>query len=318
VTPTEAYIGNFAYALGPTRATVEAAESRGGLVSTAEALRQAGFRQHWTSGPDLSAYDLACRAVEQISAHLVGCDAIVYATSIPANASLGNEDQLRASRDVKHLMDFPASHLQTEFGLESAFVVGLDQQACTGMLGSIRVARALLLAEPELNRVLCVTADRFPEGALYEQAYNLISDGAAACIVSSATSRFRILACHGVTNGGLVTATDDETLGSFFSYSHRVIKETLARAGLGVMDIDHVAAQNTNPKAWQILGRMLGIDPERVHASSLPDVAHVIACDNIINLIRLLEEDRVAPGERVLMLMAGYGMHWQCVILEKC
>src|SRR5690606_39577843 len=62
----------------------------------------------------------------------------------------------------------------------SDLAIGLGQQACTSMLGSLRIARALLRDEPELGRILCVSADRFPDGAEHEQAYNLISDGAAA------------------------------------------------------------------------------------------------------------------------------------------
>lgn len=75
-------------------------------------------------------------------------------------------------------MDFPASHLHADFGLHRAIVVGLHQQACTGMLGALHLARLMLRSEPETARVLCVTADRFPSDALYEQSYNLIGEKA--------------------------------------------------------------------------------------------------------------------------------------------
>ena len=119
---------------------------------------------------------------------------------------------MRPVRDVKELMDFPASRLQAEFGLSRAIVVGLHQQACTGMPGSLRVAGALLSTEPGWRRVLCVTADRFPPGAWYEQAYNLISDGGAACVVGRDPAPFRLLTVHQITNGGLAMAGDDEMM----------------------------------------------------------------------------------------------------------
>ena len=311
------FADHFTFALGQETASVEEAALSGKTVSSSAALAEAGFRRHHRCPPGTGAYDLAHRAVDQLHQHLTNVGAIVYATCIPVNANMADEMRFQQTGDVRHLMDFPASHLQVEFGLEGAMVIGLDQQACTGMLGSLRLARALLLAEPHLGQILCVTADRFPEGAVYEQAYNLISDGAAACIVSSEPTGFRILACHGVTNGALVKATADETVGSYFSYGHRVILETLARAGLSIGDIDYIVPQNTDGRAWQILSRLLGFDYRRVFAPSMPEVGHVISADNIINLKCLVDTGRLAPGQRVLLFMAGYGMNWQCVILER-
>src|SRR5262249_60255884 len=112
--------------------------------------------------------------------------------------------------------------------------VGLHLQACPLPRGPRRLVAAVPRSEPATGRVLCVTADRFPPGALYEQSYNLISDGAAACLVSSEPGSFRLVATHAITNGALAAASDDETVGAYFSYTHRAIQETLARAGLGL------------------------------------------------------------------------------------
>src|SRR5436309_5720572 len=182
----DVFVGPIGYALGAARSTVEEADARGLLVSGAAALRDAGFRAHHVCAPGESSYDLARAAVEPLRGELGDVGAIVYSTCIPRNGAIDGEEAFRASRDVKHLMDFPASHLQSDFGLDRALIVGLSQQACTGLLGSMRLARSLVLSEPGIERVLCLTSDRFPEGALYEQSYNLISDGAAACIVSRA------------------------------------------------------------------------------------------------------------------------------------
>ncbi len=264
-----------------------------------------------------TAYDFARQAVQTVERELGNVGAIIYSTCIPANANIGRADAYLESRDVKNLMDFPASHLQSDFGLDRAIVIGLSQQACTGLLGSLRLAQALLRSEPETERVLCLTSDRFPEGALYEQSYNLISDGAAACVVSLAPASFRLLAAHGITNGALAQASDDETAGSFFAYTHRVIQETLAKAGLQISDVAWFVAQNMNRKATDILARLLKFDPGRAVSPTLPEVAHVISGDNLINLKYLAERGQIQGGERVLLCMAGYGLNWQCVILEK-
>jgi 3-oxoacyl-[acyl-carrier-protein] synthase-3 len=314
---TEAFVSHFAYALGDVTNTVWQSAASGLLRSAPEMLQQAGFTRHHICTAATTAYDLARRAVASIEGSLGDVDAIVYSTCIPTNGNIGSLDSYRETRDVKHLMDFPASRLQSEFSLTKAMVIGINQQACTGMLGSLYLAKIMIAGDCRVKRVLCITADRFPERSLYEQAYNLISDGAAACVVSTEPEGFRILTGHAVTNGALSFASDDETVGSFFTYSHRVIHDTIEKAGLTINDIDWIVPQNTNGVAWQILSKLLPFDPERVYHPTLGTVGHVISGDNIINLKYLADRDVMQNGEKVLLFMAGYGLNWQSVILEK-
>lgn len=312
------YIHDLGYALGELTETVETAVDAGRTLSDATVLRSAGFDRHHRCGPQTSVYELARRTVEAIGRSAVaGSSAIVHATCLTYNGNLGSWSAFEQSRDVKHLMDFPASHLQTEFGLDDAIAIGLNQQACTAMLGSIRIAAGLLATEPGFDKILCLTADRFPEGAIYEQSYNLISDGGAGWMVSREPRGFRLLASHHITNGALVMASDDESVGTYFNYTFRLIRECLARAGTSMTDVTWIVPQNMNVKAWQILARLLKIDFERVYFDPLASVAHVISGDPVINLKHLDDTGKLAPGDRLLMVMAGYGMNWQCTLVEK-
>lgn len=314
----DAYVGCFGFALGSEKHGVEDSAAAGRTHNPAAAFVESGFRYHHLCADSETAYDLAAKAVaSMVDPGISDVDAIIYATCIPANANLGQPERFASTADVKHLMDFPVSRLQADLGLDRAFVVGIGQQACTSMLGSLRVAHGLIATDPELNRVLCVSADRFPPGATYEQAYSLISDGAAACIVSRQRGSYRLVAAHHITNGAMVCADDDETVGSYFAYTHRLVTELLIKAGLTAAQLDWVVPQNTDRKAWQILSRLLGIDGARVSCLSLADVAHVISGDNIINLAALDDSGGVASGHRILLTMAGYGMNWQGVVLEK-
>lgn len=315
---TGVFVDSWVYALGERKMHVGESAAAGRLLSDPADLESAGFRYHHVCEPGTGAYDLARTVGARLreAGELDGVDAIVYATCIPVNANVGAVADWERTRDVKYLMDFPAGRLQADLDLDGAVVIGLDQQACTAMLGSLRVAGAMLGAEPGWERVLCVTADRFPEGAVYEQAYNLISDGAAACVVSRRPTGLRLVTAHQITNGALGAASDDETVGSYFAYTHRLVRETLARAGLAPADIDWFVTQNTNDKAWQILARLLGVDHDRVWAPSMPDTGHVISADNVVNLSLLLESGRVRPGQRIALVMAGFGLNWQCVVLE--
>jgi len=312
---TSAFVAGLGFALGSRRYSVEESVEAGRTRTPAEPFLASGFCHHHVCAAEESAYDLALAATRAVGDELGHLDAIVYATCIPANANIAEPGRFRASTDVKDLMDFPASRLQTDLGQPDAFVVGVGQQACTSMLGGVRLAAGLIATDPSVDRVLCVSADRFPPGARYEQAYSLVSDGAAACIVSRATAAYRLVAAHQITNGALVSADDDETVGAYFGYTCRLVRELLAKAGLRPADVDWVVPQNTDAKAWRIVGRLLGIDEDRIWCPSLPEVGHVISADNIINLAAL-QGRGVQPGAHLLLTMAGYGMNWQGLLLE--
>ena len=313
----DTYVGSPCYVLGDVAATVEESAKAGRFISHCDDLVEAGFRRHWMCGAGTTVYDLAKRCAGELDADLEGTGAIIYATCLPENACVGDRGEFERTGDIKPLLNYPASRLQADLGLPGAEVIGVNQQACTSMLGSLRLAQALLRTEPELGQVLCLTSDRFPPGALYEQTYNVISDGAAACLVSTAPQSFRLVATHHITNGAMAQATDDEVVGSYFAYTHRLVQATLAKAGLNVGDIDWIVPQNTNVKAWQILSRLLGVDFERVHFPTMPDVGHVISGDNIVNLRHLEQSGQLESSDRVLLVMAGFGLNWHCTILEK-
>jgi len=315
----QSVITAMSYSLGDQEYSVEESSERGLLISTVEVLREAGFAKHRMAAPGQSAYDLAKRAVSGLGGteKLKDVDAIVYATCIPHNANLGDADRFRETRDVKFLMDYAVSHLQADFGMHNAIAFGLTQQACTGLLGGLRLAKMLIDTEPSFKKVLCLTSDRFPEGALYEQAFNLICDGAAATLVEADGEGFVIESGHQLTNGAMAQANDDETVGHFFNYTSRLFKESLARIGLGVADLRWIVPQNTNSKAWLILSRLLGFPFESVALHTLGTVGHMISGDNVVNLLSLARSGQIREGERLMLMMAGYGLNWQSIILRK-
>jgi 3-oxoacyl-[acyl-carrier-protein] synthase-3 len=314
----DVYIDHFGHALGEHESSVEAAAARGLLVSDPAALRAAGFDRHHMAAPECSVLDLSRRAALPLASSL-GDDigALVHATCLPRHANAGSDEAFERTRDVKHLMDFPGSRLQSELGLRRAAVFGLGQQGCAALVGSIRVACALLQREPDLGRALCVVADRFPEGALYEQAYNLMSDGATACLASREPHGFRVLAAHALTNGAMACVSDDQAAGSFFAQAVRTIHETLARAGRTLDTVDFIVPQNVARPAWQVLARVLRFDFERVLFPTLGEVGHLVCGDNLINLQRAVDQGRVGRGQVVLLFTAGYGFNWAGLLLER-
>ena len=310
------FLDDINVSLGDVRRDVYAAGAAGAILSSAEQLDAAGFGFHHICSDGRSAYDLAREVVKPIAARHPRVGAIVYATTLPGNAAIGGDEEFRQTADVKHLMRYPAARLQADFCFTDAFVVGVGQQACTGLIGALRLARALLLTEPDLDPVLCLTSDRFPPGATYEQAYNLVSDGAVACTVSNRPGAFELLGVHHITNGGLEMASDDQTVATYFSYTHEAISQVCRQAGVEPDQLDWVVLQNTNSKVAPILARLLGVPEERMYNGTSHDVAHLIAGDALANLAELQKMGALQPGDLIALPIAGYGLNWQCALIR--
>lgn len=313
----DVFLNAISYSMGDVSSSVVLSAKEGRLVSKAEVLAEAGFKQHFISSPHRTALDLAIEACEKLpQGSLKNIGAILFSSCLPANQNVGSLEKAAETRDVKYYMDFPASRLQAKFHLDQAFVVGLCQQACTGLLFALRMAKDLLAAESDLQSVLVITADRFPTDFLYEQAYNLISDGSVAAVVSRHPSGWKILEGHSITNGALSLASDDETVGTWFNYTHRLIEETLAKARLRLSDVKWIASQNMNQKGWAILSSILGFPAENVVATSMPEIGHMISGDNLVNLLKLETSGALSKGDKVMLPMAGYGLNWASLLLE--
>lgn len=314
------YLTAIGSAVGSQRHSVEEAEALNLLLSPAEVLKESGFHFHHRCADNESTYDLATRVAESVLSHAHSAaqdiDLLCFATCIPNNSNVGSAVQFEASGDVKYLMDFPVSHLQAQFKLERAQTFGITQMACTSLLGAIRIGASLLSSE-NLSHCLCITADRFPLGAKYEQSFNLISDGAAGCLLSCNGGDFLYRGAHHITNGAMAQASDDETAGFFFNYSYQLIQETLAKLHLQLSDVNWIIPQNTNAKAWQVLASLLRFDLERVLMPTRPEVGHCISGDNLINLQACLQHKTFSTGDIILLPMAGYGLNWSCIVLEK-
>src|SRR5690606_8137107 len=103
------------------------------------------------------------------------------------------------SRTVERFR-FPSTRLQHDLGLENASVMALDQLACTGLFGAIRIARSLCTTEG-IERVLCVSTGFVPPDAGRAATFTCTSDAACAVLVGSAGAQNRIISSRHVTKG---------------------------------------------------------------------------------------------------------------------
>ena len=311
------------YYLPPTRHSVDQVVAAGKAISDASKLTQLGFDSIRVAG-EIATVQMAVEAVRDLQRRsgydIDRIDVIVYAGALATSSVVAADDQPAwgTMRDPLPLFRFPGTCLQAALGLPDATVIGIAQLACNTFQAAIRVARALILAEPSVNNVLCVAADRFPVDARREIVYNLMSDGACAAVVSRGARSNRILATAQITRGAYWdgTANHDQLIAAYFPLARRVIVESLEAAGLRVGELDHLIPHNLNHKSWEILARIVGIPLAKIYTANIARFGHAVASDNVINFLDASDAGRVKRGDKVALFVMGFGAHWNCTILQ--
>ena len=308
-------------------ATVNELSERGLLRGSPETLKSFGFETVHLAGEE-SNIDMAIAAAQRlldnsdIDRDEIGV--ILYAAALNSSSTLwdgnggtpnGSVLQLDA---VPDLFKYPVSVLQTELDLPKASVVGINQIGCASIFAALRMARALIVAEDDLQAVLCVSADKFPAGHHRDLAYNLVSDGACATLVRRGDGRNRIVECTQVTKGALwdSEAIENEIIAAYFPTATALVERTLAKAGLEMDDVALVIPHNVSLRSWEILGRLIGCPPERIYTDNIARVGHTIASDNLLNLRRATESGRIQKGDYLLLFTFGYGSNWACMVVQ--
>jgi 3-oxoacyl-[acyl-carrier-protein] synthase-3 len=316
-------ISAMGYYLPPAEETVHQLVDMGRTTSSAARLGQLGFGAIRIARED-TAIQMAIEAVRNLRSrsgfNLDRIDMVIYAGALATSSVVASDEQESwgSMKDPSPLFRFPGPCLQAELGIPDAGVIGVTQLACNTFQAAIRVARALILAEPSLNNILCVASDRFPANASREIVYNLMSDGACAAVVSRGARSNRVLAAAQITRGTYwdSTISHDQLIAAYFPLARRVIFDALDAAELKVDDLALLIPHNLNLKSWEILARVVGIPIGKIYTANISRIGHVVASDNIINYLDALDAGLLERGDKVALFVMGFGAHWSCSILE--
>ena len=176
-------ISGTAYALPARRHSLSDLATLGQLESDPSLLRQFGFDGVYVAEEE-TPYSLALAAAtavlteQRVPAESV--DLLLYCgTSALAFTPRGTAADAACRLATTRRFQYPATRLQYDLGLERASTIALDQLACTSLFAAVRLARAAIAAG-EARRVLCVSAEFFPECAGREAIFNVTAD--AGCV----------------------------------------------------------------------------------------------------------------------------------------
>jgi len=244
-------------------------------------------------------------------------DLIIWASALESGHQRSSNCEDAIARRKLEGFCYTGSWLQEEFGFDQATVMGTAQQGCAGMFGALRIARAMLVAEPGMHNVLCVGADALAEGASREILYNVISDAAVACVLSRGSSRDRWIGFNQITKGYYwdTPAMQKEISAAYFPTARATVLGLLEKEGLAPEDIDLVIPNGIQAPSWPVLLRLVGIPEERLYLSN-ERFGHTVAADNFILLEEARREGRIRVGDRVLLFTYGFGSSWSAILLQ--
>lgn len=292
------------------------------LQSSAETMEAFGFSNVHV-GTSETPYDLAREAVSRllvdkgIEPDSIGLLIYGGTPGTMAFSPADEADSASAGFCTTDRFKYPSARLQYDLGLTSASVFGLDQLACTTLLGAVRIARSLCMTEG-IERAVCVASEFFPMHAGREAIFNCTSDAACAVLVEKSGARNQLVSGSTVTKGYYwnTDAMRDEVVASYFPTARFVAERTIGNAGWKPADVDWIIPHNVSMRSWQILSGLLRLPNAKLWSENIARHGHTLAGDNFINYRDALDAGAIEAGQRVLLFSYGFGAHWTGLAVE--
>jgi 3-oxoacyl-[acyl-carrier-protein] synthase III len=227
-------------------------------------------------------------------------------------------------------------------GAANAYAVEYDNVSC-GTPVALRIARDMLRAEDELQRILVVAACRESHLLDYgnERSRFMFNfgDGAVAGLLEKDGGRNELLGCYGITdgsfslqvkvpsggsvspNGGyrfldvadpasMKNGLDVVSLPNFVAAARGAVE----RSGATLEDVGYLCGIHMKPSMHRMLVEALGLDESR--AAYLDDTGHMSGVDPLLALDRAARNGELRDGELVLLLAAGTGYTWAASVVR--
>ena len=213
-----------------------------------------------------------------------------------------------------------------ELGAERAGAMDIGA-ACSGFLAALRMA-AGQIETGRADKILVIGAEALTRLLDFDdpKTAHLFGDGAGAVV----------LGADGAGAIGPITLAADGSLGPAItcSYEDRVIKmdghstyqtavkrlceatvAAVARAGMELDDVDLFVYHQANGRIIRAVGERLDLEPAKV-ADYVAHMANTSAASIPLTLSLLREDNRLRPGQKVLIAAIGAGFTWGAGIVE--
>ncbi len=280
-----------------------------------------GIRQRYIAEPAQTSSDLALpaarAALDAAGIAAADVDLIVVATSTPDFVFPSTACLLQAKLGVKACAAFDVQ------AVCSGFVYALATADAFVRAGQVRTA--LVVGTEVFSRILdwndrgtCVL---FGDGA---GAVVLRADrrpGVHATVLHADGAHAGILSVPGNVCGGRIVGSPFVQMEgqAVFKFAVRVLdeaaRETLAKCGLGIADVDWLIPHQANMRILDATARKLGIAPEKV-VVTVDRHANTSAASVPLALDEAVRDGRIRAGHRVLLEGVGGGFTWGAALVE--
>lgn len=197
------------------------------------------------------------------------------------------------------------SLIQQKLALRRAVSFCITQQNCTSVLVAMRMARATMIAQPQVGNALVVSADQM-RGCL--KRYRPIadagvhSDGACAVLLSRTHTENTVCAIRSAVDGRsfLGRLGEMEPNPNLYLLTVAMLRRTIRAAGISVSDIQWIMPHHVAQSAWLKIMALLNLPEDRLFDMNFSSKGHVFGCDPIINFADFLDRTPDASGYVVL------------------
>lgn len=315
------------------RSADEIARETGGRWTPQAVREKLGIEEIAVPGPRDGVQEMGARAATRCLER-----AGVAPESVDAILCIG--DELR-----EYPMTTSGIWIQERIGARRAWALDVMQK-CSTFPAGLRLARALIRSEPDVHRVLLCGGYRNGDCIDYRNPrvsfmYNLAPAGGAA-LVERGSEGHRLLGVSLITDGELarhvlahhggtespvtpenaaeaarcLDVTDQEGMRRLLGERSlpnfvRVVRESVAEAGLGVEDIDYLALLHMKRSGHHAILEALGLRPEQ--SIYLSRYGHTGQFDQLLSLELATRQGRLRRGDVVAAVGAGIGYSWGAV-----
>jgi len=216
----------------------------------------------------------------------------------------------------------PVHKIRYELGLSRAIGFSVWGQGCASITTAIRVAWDMILSG-SAETIMVVGADCLIGSRKRQiERVTVQGDGGSAVIVRRNWTTNRLVEISSQDEGCFF---QPEHLGKeqrerydwvYFLATTRIAQKTLRQARLTLDDISLIVPHNINAASWTRILGFLKCSEEKFFGENIRRHGHAFGSDIIVNLADAITRGRLRPGEYALLLTAGLGASWGCLIIQ--
>lgn len=241
-----------------------------------------------------------------------------------------------------------ALYVQGKIGAINAWGIDLQNRCCTSV-SALKIAKDMLVADPEVNTIMIVGGYRNGDFVDYtdkdmSMMYNL-SAGGGAMILRKNHSKNLVLGSHIIGDGTLARSAGVEIGGSCnpitkdnvdkaykslrlmdpikmkerlnevsFTNWMTCVTESVRKSRLTLKDIDFLAILHIKRSGHQAIMNELKLNENQT--IYLEEFGHIGQIDQILSLHLAVQNGQVKPNDNVCLLAAGIGYVWASSIVR--